>query len=146
MFFHKTVNATGEVQNAEFIYGCISKVVEDEIGSKCIIQIVMDNGSNYKRAYKMLIAKHRHITWQLCAAHTINLMLKHIGRFNEVEHVVNVGVVPNSLQDIGRASDGAKRRPVKAEGWAGAYIYTLVRVSWRLDSLVNRRRRVTQNS
>ena len=23
-----------------------------------------------------------------------------------------VGVVPNSLQDIGRASDGAKRRPV----------------------------------
>jgi hypothetical protein len=31
-----------------------------------------------------------------------------------------VGVVPNSLQDIDRASDGAKRRPVKAEGWAGA--------------------------
>jgi hypothetical protein len=30
-----------------------------------------------------------------------------------------VGVVPNSLQDIGRASDGAKRRPVEAEGWAG---------------------------
>jgi len=88
MFFHKTVNATGEVQNAEFIYGCISKVVEDEIGSKCIIQIVMDNGSNYKRACKMLIAKHRHIAWQPCAAHTINLMLKDIGRFNEVEHVV----------------------------------------------------------
>jgi hypothetical protein len=31
-----------------------------------------------------------------------------------------VGVVPNSLQDIGRASDGVKRRPVEAEGWAGA--------------------------
>jgi hypothetical protein len=30
----------------------------------------------------------------------------------------SVGVVPNSLQDIGRASDGAKRRPVEAEGWA----------------------------
>jgi hypothetical protein len=30
-----------------------------------------------------------------------------------------VGVVPNSLQDIGRVSDGAKRRPVDAEGWAG---------------------------
>jgi hypothetical protein len=34
--------------------------------------------------------------------------------------LTSVGVVPNSLQDIGRASDGAKRRPVKAEGWAGA--------------------------
>jgi hypothetical protein len=55
-----------------------------------------------------------------------------------------VGVVPNSLQDIGRASDGAKRRPVEAEGWYGTY--TLARVSWRLDSLVSRHRRVTQNS
>jgi hypothetical protein len=38
----------------------------------------------------------------------------------ELKIVAFVGVVPNSLQDIGRASDGAKRRPVKAEGWAGA--------------------------
>jgi hypothetical protein len=29
-----------------------------------------------------------------------------------------VGVVPNSLQDIGRASDEAERRP-KPEAWAG---------------------------
>ena len=83
-----------------------------------------------------------------------------------------VGVVPNSLQDIGRASDGAKRRPVAgglgrsvaeseadpsglapmfggARGRAPAVrygIYTLARVSWRLDSLVSRHRRVTQNS
>ena len=83
---------------------------------------------------------------------------------------LSVGVVPNSLQDIGRASDGAKRRPVAgglggsvAESEAGPsglapvlglgrrlgtvqYIYTLARVSWRLDSLVSRHRRVTQNS
>ena len=86
-----------------------------------------------------------------------------------------VGVVPNSLQDIGRASDEAERRPVAeglgrsvAEsearpirprpsahtGGAGGRsppavrygIYALARVSWRLDSLVSRHRRVTQNS
>jgi hypothetical protein len=34
-----------------------------------------------------------------------------------------VGVVPNSLQDIGRASDGAKRRLVKAEGCGTVHIY-----------------------
>jgi hypothetical protein len=34
-------------------------------------------------------------------------------------HDAAVGVVLNSLQDIGRASDGAKRRPVEAKGWAG---------------------------
>ena len=61
-----------------------------------------------------------------------------------------VGVVANSLQDIGRASDGAKRRPVAGglgRSVAVRYgIYTLARVSWRLDSLVSRHRRVTQNS
>ena len=61
-----------------------------------------------------------------------------------------VGVVPNSLQDIGRASDGAERRSVAGglgRSVAVRYgIYTLARVSWRLDSLVSRHRRVTQNS
>ena len=61
-----------------------------------------------------------------------------------------VGVVPNSLQDIGRASDGAKRRPVAGggapRGTVRYGIYTLARVSWRLDSLVSCHRRVTQNS
>ena len=33
--------------------------------------------------------------------------------------LLHVGVVPNSLQDIGRASDGAERRPV-----AGGLGYT----------------------
>ncbi len=61
-----------------------------------------------------------------------------------------VGVVPNSLQDIGRASDEAERRPVAGglgRSVAVRYgIYALARVSWRLDSLVSRHRRVTQNS
>jgi hypothetical protein len=37
-----------------------------------------------------------------------------------IKEVIYVGIVPNSLQDIGRASDRAKRRPAEAEGWAGA--------------------------
>jgi hypothetical protein len=61
-----------------------------------------------------------------------------------------VGVVLNSLQDIGRASDEAKRRPVaggSGQSVAVRYgIYALARVSWKLDSLVSRRRRVTPNS
>ena len=57
-----------------------------------------------------------------------------------------VGVVPNSLQDIGRASDEAKQRPVAGDlGQASHCIYALARVSWRLDSLVIHHRRVTQN-
>jgi hypothetical protein len=29
MFFHKSINATGRIQNIEFIYDCISGVVVD---------------------------------------------------------------------------------------------------------------------
>uniref|UniRef100_K3YC20 DUF659 domain-containing protein n=1 Tax=Setaria italica TaxID=4555 RepID=K3YC20_SETIT len=34
MFFHKTVNATGRVQNADFIYDCIKEVVVEEVGQE----------------------------------------------------------------------------------------------------------------
>ena len=38
-----------------------------------------------------------------------------------IDYKLTVGVVPNSLQDIGRASDGAKRRPVaRGLGWSVA--------------------------
>uniref|UniRef100_A0ACD6AS82 Uncharacterized protein n=1 Tax=Avena sativa TaxID=4498 RepID=A0ACD6AS82_AVESA len=52
------------------------------------MQIVTDNGSNYKKACELLIAEYPHIFWQPCAAHTINLMLKDIARFPEVDEVV----------------------------------------------------------
>ena len=89
MFFHKTVNATGYIQNAEFVYDCIKTVVVEEIGVEFVVQIVTDNGSNYKKSCKQLTAEYKHITWQPCAAHTINLMLKEIAHFIEVETVVD---------------------------------------------------------
>ncbi|WVZ97039.1 hypothetical protein U9M48_042604 [Paspalum notatum var. saurae] len=73
MFFHKTVDATGYIQNADFIYDCITEVVV---------------GSNYKNACKQLTAKYQHISWQPCAAHAINLMLKDIARFDEVDELL----------------------------------------------------------
>jgi hypothetical protein len=57
--------------------------------AKFIVQIVTDNGSNYKKACKQLIAEHPHVTWQPCAAHTVNLMLKDIGKFDDVAYVVD---------------------------------------------------------
>jgi hypothetical protein len=39
-----------------------------------------DNGSNYKKACKLVSEKYQ-IVWQLCLALTINLMLKSIGEF-----------------------------------------------------------------
>ncbi|CAN6303846.1 unnamed protein product [Urochloa humidicola] len=88
MFFHKSIDASGHKQSAEFIYQQIKKVVADEIGSLLVVQIVTDNGSNYKKACEKLIEEYNHIFWQPCAAHTINLMLKDIGKFRRVANVV----------------------------------------------------------
>lgn len=88
MFFHKSVDATGEIQNADFIYSILKKVVVDEIGIQHVVQIVTDNGANYKKACQQLTQNYPHITWQPCAAHTINLMLKDISRFPLVDRVV----------------------------------------------------------
>ena len=44
-----------------------------------VIQLVTDNGSNYKKACKIICHEFPTIAWQPCLAHTINLMLKDIG-------------------------------------------------------------------
>jgi hypothetical protein len=88
MFFPKTVDATAQIQNAEFIYDCIKEVIVKDIGESYVVQIVTDNGSNYKKACKQLIPEYPHITWQPCAAHTINLMLKDIPQCDEVDELL----------------------------------------------------------
>lgn len=89
MFFLKSVNATGLIQNADYIHSILREVVHDDVGEKCVVQIVTDNGANYKKACRMIIAEFKHITWQPCAAHTINLMLRDIATYFDVECVVD---------------------------------------------------------
>jgi hypothetical protein len=54
------------------------------------VQIVTNNGSKYKKACKMISHKFS-IVWQPCLAHTINLMLKAIGKFLEHKSVIQDG-------------------------------------------------------
>jgi len=55
-------------------------IVLNDIGPEDVIQIVTDNGSNFKKACKLLAEEYPHIVWQPCLAHTINLILKDIGK------------------------------------------------------------------
>ena len=58
-----SVNATGDIQNSEYLLDMIGTVVGDDIGAKYVVQVVTDNGSNYKKAFQDLVAMHPHITW-----------------------------------------------------------------------------------
>jgi hypothetical protein len=59
-----------------------------EIGPEHIVHIVTDNGSNYKKACRQLKEVYEHIIWTPCLAHTVNLMLKDIGK--RPEHQVMI--------------------------------------------------------
>ena len=59
-----------------------------DVGADNIVQFITDNGSNNKKASKLLINKYPHIVWQPCVAHTINLMLKAISEFSEHKDMI----------------------------------------------------------
>ena len=112
MFFHKSIDATGHSQDASYLmkvillqnmilfyflpchyYICvvcmqeIRKVVR-ELGPKNVVQIITDNGSNYRKACKLLRLEYPTIVWQPCVAHTINLMLKEVGKRPDHDYVI----------------------------------------------------------
>jgi hypothetical protein len=57
------------------------KEVFKYIAPENVVQIVSDNVSNFKKACKLFSTEYKHIMWQPCLAHTINLMLKDIGKW-----------------------------------------------------------------
>jgi hypothetical protein len=89
MHFHKSVDATGHMQSVLYLYESIKKVVVEEIGQGLVVQIVTENGSDFKEACGRIIKEHPHIVWQPCAAQTVNLMLKDIGNIPKVDAVVS---------------------------------------------------------
>lgn len=96
--------------HAEYIYQHIKKVVADEIGPRLVVQIITDNGSNYKKACEKLVEEYHHIFWQPCAAHTINLMLKDIGKFRRVANVIaSAKQICRFLYNHNRLHDEMKR-------------------------------------
>jgi hypothetical protein len=59
------------------------------VGENNVVQVIIDNGSNYKKACRLLTNEYLHIAWQPYLAHTINLMLKTIGEFPDHESVID---------------------------------------------------------
>ncbi|KAK3124751.1 hypothetical protein QOZ80_7BG0592000 [Eleusine coracana subsp. coracana] len=59
MFFHKSVDATGQSQDANYLYKEIEKVIK-EVGPEHVMQIITDNGANYKKACKLIRRKQEY--------------------------------------------------------------------------------------
>ena len=61
---------------------CWTKKIE-EIGKDKVVQVVTDNGANFKAAGKLLMERIPTIFWSPCAAHCLDLMLEDIGNSKE---------------------------------------------------------------
>ncbi|KAL0017409.1 hypothetical protein SO802_004478 [Lithocarpus litseifolius] len=59
-------------------------ILKKEIGEANVVQVVLDNGSNYALAGKLLEAKRPNLYWTPCAAHCIDLILEDIGKIPRI--------------------------------------------------------------
>jgi len=64
----------------------------EEIGEENVVQVIIDNGSNYVLAGTFLEEKILHLYWTSCASHCIDLMLKDIGKLPLIKKIIQRGV------------------------------------------------------
>lgn len=86
--FLKSIDATDEFQSAEYICNLMDNIVTF-VGEDRVVQIVTDNGANYKAAGQLLMEKRSKLYWTPCAAHCIDLILEDISKETEVKAIIS---------------------------------------------------------
>jgi hypothetical protein len=81
-FFLGTANVSAETVDAKLVAQLLSEQI-DAIGPELVVQVVSDNGSNYKAAGRLLMEKYPTLYWTPCAAHCLDLMLEDVGKIKE---------------------------------------------------------------
>ncbi|CAD6341298.1 unnamed protein product [Miscanthus lutarioriparius] len=89
-FFLGSVDASSEIANAQMLADLLEQQV-DKIGKEYVVQVVTDNGANFKAAGRILMERIPHLFWTPCAAHCLNLLLQDIGEIKEFNTAINWG-------------------------------------------------------
>lgn len=78
-YFLESVDASSECQDARMIADLLERRIVD-VGIGNVVQVVTDNGANYKAAGKILMERIPTLYWSPCACHCVDLMLEDIGK------------------------------------------------------------------
>lgn len=98
--FLKSLEASKFIKDYKYIGALLEDVIQ-EVGEENVVQIVTDNGSNFKKAGKKLIEKHN-LFWTSCAVHCIDLMLKDMGKLETIRKAMgDVRTVTNFIYNHG---------------------------------------------
>ncbi|CAI5467554.1 unnamed protein product [Closterium sp. Yama58-4] len=84
----KTVDSKTAKKTGEYLAGLIQRAICD-VGDSNVVQVVMDNASNNRRAADILRDGFPAIFFNNCAAHVLDLMLHDIGKVRAVRRVLN---------------------------------------------------------
>ncbi|XP_051149834.1 uncharacterized protein LOC127264394 [Andrographis paniculata] len=80
-FFFESIDASSQAQVASLLTDLLLAKIE-EIGKEYVVQIVTDNGANFKAVGKILEQRIPTFYWTPCAAHCLDLMLEDIGKLS----------------------------------------------------------------
>ena len=88
------------LKNHKYIYKLLKSVIKD-VGEENMVQIVIDNGSVFVKASKLLMKKFN-LYWTPCAVHCVNLMFKDIDKRPSVAEVIsNARKITNFIYNHG---------------------------------------------
>lgn len=80
-FFLGSVDASGKVADAHMLANLLEEQI-DKVGREHVVQIITDNGANFKAAGRILMEKIPTLFWTPCAAHCLDLMMEDIGKIH----------------------------------------------------------------
>jgi hypothetical protein len=88
-YFLGSVDASSEVASANMLAYLLEKQI-NKIGKEHVMQVVTDNGANFKAAGRILMERIPHLFWTPCAAHCLDLLLEDIGKIKEFNSCINM--------------------------------------------------------
>ena len=98
--FLKSVDTSDEIKDNKYIYGLLKDMIK-EVGEANVVQIIIDNGSTFVKAMKLLMKKYN-LYGTPCAAHCIDLMFENIDkRATILELITNAQKIINFIYNHG---------------------------------------------
>lgn len=114
-FFLGSVNASDKSHDAVMLADLLESKIR-EIGIQNVVQVISDNGANYKAAGHLLERRFPGLWWTPCAAHCINLMMEEIGGIKQFKKVIgNARRITTFIYRHGRILDFMREKTGQRE-------------------------------
>eukprot|EP01018_Ginkgo_biloba_P032553 Gb_29675 [translate_table: standard] len=88
LMFLNAVDCNGELKDATFIANILIDAIES-VGPLNVMQVITDNARVCKVAGLLVEARYDNIFWTPCAVHSLNLILKKIGKIEWIKKITD---------------------------------------------------------